>query len=140
MDLIVSIIIGAMISIMCMFNGTLSNAYGNYTASIMIHGVGLIIIVPILLIKKTKLRVRRDIPIYLYSAGAVGVFSVVFTNVSFLKLGASLTLAIGLLGQSLISIIIDHMGILGMKENKFNHKKWIGLSFIVIGIFVMIIV
>lgn len=139
MNYIISILIGAMVSLMCMFNGTLSNAYGNYTSSIIIHLVGLILLIVIILLKKTKISIKKDIPIYLYSAGAVGVFTVVFTNISFLKLGASLTIAIGLLGQSAISIIVDHLGILGAKVNKFNRKKLIGLSVIIIGILVMTI-
>lgn len=137
MNYIISILIGAMISLMCMFNGTLSDTYGNYTSSIMIHLVGLLLMIAILVIKKTKVNIKKDIPLYLYSAGAVGVFSVVLTNISFVNLGALSTMAIGLLGQSFISIIIDHFGILGMKENKFKCKKLIGLSIIIIGIFAM---
>lgn len=139
MNFIISILIGAMVSLMCMFNGTLSDAYGYYTSSIIIHVVGLILMIAIILINKTKISIKKGIPIYLYSAGAVGVFTVVFTNISFLKLGASLTIAIGLLGQSVISLIVDHLGLLGAKENKFNRKKLIGLSIIIIGIIVMTI-
>ncbi len=138
MNFIISILIGAMVSLMSMFNGTLSNTYGNYTSSIIIHVVGLLLVITIMLIKKAKVSIKKNIPIYLFSAGAVGVFTVVFTNISFVKLGALLTMAIGLLGQSLISIIVDHFGILGMKENKFKQKKLIGLSIIIMGIFVMI--
>jgi transporter family-2 protein len=139
MNFIISIIIGAMTSIMILFNGTLSNAFGNYISSIIIHIVGLLLLIPVLLISKTKIKLSKEIPVYLYCAGAVGVFTVLFTNISYLKLGASLTIALGLLGQSLISIIIDHMGLLGMKAIKFNKKKFVGLSLIVFGIFVMTI-
>ncbi|WP_202906312.1 DMT family transporter, partial [Clostridium botulinum] len=58
-------------------------------------------------------------------------------NLSFSKLGVSLTLALGLLGQSLSSIFIDHFGLLGMKVIKFEKKKCIGLLFIILGIFIM---
>lgn len=137
MNCIISIVIGAMISIMLLFNGTLSYSFGNYTSSTIIHIVGLLVLIPVLLISRTKIKLSKRIPIYLYGAGAVGVFTVLFTNISYLELGASLTIALGLLGQSLISILIDHMGLLGMKVNKFNKKKLVGLSLIVFGIFVM---
>jgi len=135
----ISIIIGAIISVMILYNGTLSNALGNFNSSIIIHIVGLISIILVLIISKSKLKIQRGIPFYLYSAGAIGVFTVVFTNLSFTKLGVSLTLALGLLGQSIFSIFIDHFGLLGMNIVKFKRKKYIGLLFISFGIFVMAI-
>ncbi len=80
-------------------------------------------IIFVLLISRSKIKIQKEIPIYLYSAGAIGVFSVVFSNLSFSKLGVSLTLALGLLGQSLSSIFIDHFGLLGMKVIKFEKRS-----------------
>ncbi|MPM71963.1 hypothetical protein SDC9_118935 [bioreactor metagenome] len=92
-----------------------------------------------MLINKSKVKIQKDIPIYLYSAGAIGVLTVLFSNLSFLKLGASLTIALGLLGQSLSSIVIDNFGLLEMQIFKFEKKKLIGLIFIILGIFIMTI-
>ncbi|MHB8132049.1 MAG: DMT family transporter [Mobilitalea sp.] len=139
MNLLISIIIGAMISVMILFNGTISNTLGTFSSSIIVHFVGLFSIILVLLISKTKIRIHRGIPFYFYIAGAIGVFTVVFTNITFAKLGVSLTLALGLLGQSIFSIIIDHFGLLGMKIIKFNNKKYIGLFIIAFGIFIMTI-
>lgn len=139
MNNLISTFTGALIAVMIMFNGTLSNAFGNYTSSIIIHTVGLISIIPVLLISNSKFKLHKKIPFYLYSAGAIGVFIVVFNNLCFPTLGVSLTLALGLLGQSLTSIIIDHFGLLGMKVVKFRKKKYIGLLFIIIGILIMTI-
>ncbi|EPY2276133.1 DMT family transporter [Clostridium sporogenes] len=134
---LISAFIGALIAIMTLFNGTLSNTFGNYTSSIIIHVIGLFSITFVLLITRSRFKIQKGIPVYLYSAGAIGVFSVVFSNLSFSKLGVSLTLALGLLGQSLSSIFIDHFGLLGMKVIKFEKKKCIGLLFIILGIFIM---
>lgn len=139
MNTSISAIIGALISVMIMFNGTLSAASGNYTSSVIIHIVGLFFIILVMLINKSKIRLEKDIPIYLYSAGAIGVFTVLFNNLSFSKLGASLTIALGLLGQSLSSIVIDHFGLLEMQIYKFEKRKLIGLLFIILGIFIMTI-
>jgi len=137
MNLLISIFIGAIVSVMILFNGTLLNISGNFASSIIIHTVGLFSIVLLILLKKSKFKLQRKIPLYLYSAGAVGVFTVVFTNISFTELGVSITLAVGMLGQSIISILIDHFGWLGMKVIKFNRKKIIGLLIISLGIFIM---
>ena len=136
---LLSIIIGAFIAIMIPLNGILSEMTGNYTSSVMIHSVGLVAIVIVLLVSKSKLHMQKGIPLYLYSAGAIGVFTVLFSNISFTALGVSITIALSLLGQSVSSIIIDHFGLLGMKVVKFEKKKMFGLLLISSGIVVMTI-
>jgi transporter family-2 protein len=111
-----------------MFNGTLAGSFGNYASSVIIHIVGLFTIILVLIISKSKFRFGKGIPLYLYSAGAIGIFTVLFNNISFSSLGVSITLALGLLGQSLSSIIIDHFGLLGMKVVRFEKRKLIGFT------------
>lgn len=153
MNFLVSLFIGSITSIMILLNGTLSNALWNFTASILIHVVGLCTIILVLFIRKqqitrstitpcyneSNISLFKGIPWYLYSAGAIGVFTVLFNNLSFDQLGVSLTLALGLLGQTIISILIDHFGLFGLKKIKFNHKKYIGLFLISVGILIMTI-
>lgn len=122
---------------MIMLNGTLSKSLGNYTSSVIIHIIGLFSMIIVLLISKSKIKFQKNIPLYLYSAGAIGVFTVLFNNISFSAVGASVTIALGLLGQSLASILIDHFGLLGMTCVKFRKKKIIGLVFITLGIYIM---
>ena len=136
---LISTLIGALIAIMIMLNGSLSNILGKYTASTIVHGVGTISILIIILLKKSKLKFKNGIPLYLYLGGAIGVFTVVCNSVSFVKIGASLTLSFGLLGQSITSILIDNFGLLGSKTQKFRGKKFIGLATIVTGIIIMTI-
>jgi len=139
MNNLISAFIGAIISIMIMFNGVLTKTTGNYISIVVIHTVGLFSIILILLIRRSKFKLKGNIPLYWYSAGAIGVITVLFTNLSFLELGVSVTIALGLLGQSISSIIIDNFGLLGMEVVKFEKKKFIGLIFIAIGIFIMTI-
>lgn len=139
MNNLISTFIGVLIAIMVMINGTLSNKTNNYTSIVIIHIVGLISIILVLIFTKTKFKLKKGIPLYLYSAGAIGVFTVLFNNISFSTLGVSLSLSLGLLGQSITSIAIDHFGLMGMKINRFEKKKIIGLVFITIGIVVMAI-
>jgi len=137
MNNLLSAFIGALIAIMIMINGTLSNAFGNYTSTVVIHIIGLLSVIFVLLISKSKFKIVKGTPVYLYSAGAIGVFTVLFNNLSFSQLGVSITLALGLLGQSVSSIIIDNFGLMGMKVIKFEKRKFIGLIFIILGILIM---
>ncbi|NLK43666.1 MAG: EamA-like transporter family protein, partial [Tissierellia bacterium] len=58
-------------------------------------------------------------------------------NICFSNLGASLTLSLGVFGQLLLSSVIDHFGLMGMDVYKFQPKKLIGFSIILIGIVIM---
>lgn len=134
---LLSALIGAFIALMIPLNGTLAEVIGNYNASVLIHLIGLIAVIIVLLIGKLKIKFSKEISLYLYSGGAIGVFTVLFSNISFSALGVSLTIALGLLGQSITSIIIDHFGLLGMKVSRFEKKKIVGLLLIGVGIVVM---
>ena len=134
---LISMLIGAITSIMILLNGTLSDAYGNFASSIIIHGSGLIAVLLVLFISRTKFRLNGHIPLYLYTAGFIGVGTVLLTNLSFENLGVSLTQALGLLGQTVLSLILDHFGLMGVKKTRFRPEKLIGLFFIPGGILVM---
>ena len=134
-----SMIAGALIAIMTSFNDILSTYTGNYTSSVLIHFVGLIGIILVLIINKSKLIYDKNISIFLYSAGVIGVFTVLFSNFTFVPLGASLTMALGLLGQTVSAIIIDHFGLFGVNVIKFNKKKLVGLAIICLGLVIMTI-
>lgn len=134
---IMSIIIGMLITLMITLNGSLSNVTGNYTSSVIIHLVGLIGIILVLMITQSKLVIKKDLPFYLYSAGLIGVVTVLFNNISIASIGVSLTVSLGLLGQTIFSLVSDHYGLFGTKKAVFNQRKVIGLVIIIIGIFSM---
>ncbi|OPJ62618.1 DMT family transporter [Clostridium chromiireducens] len=132
-----SFFIGVLIAIMIAFNGTLSDNLGNYYSLIIIHITGFIVMIGILFYKKLKISFKNNIPLYLYSAGAISVFTVMINNLSYTALGVSLPVALGLLGQLLTSLAFDSYGFLGMPKVIFNKKKFIGLLIITIGIYIM---
>lgn len=130
---------GVLITVMISFNGILSTNVGSYTSILIIHIVGFILLNILILTKKIKIRFTRKIPLVLYSAGFIGIFTVLFNNISFSTLGASLTIALGLLGQTVASLIIDSLGLMKMKKIKFEKRKMIGVGLITLGIVVMTI-
>lgn len=139
MNKLSSAFVGGLIAVMILFNGTLSNAVGNYQSSVIVHLVGLIGLIVILVVRKAKIKIHKSVPLYAYSAGIIGVLPIIFSNISFTVLGVSITLALGLLGQSVTSIVVDHYGLFDMTVVKFNKKKLVGLTIITIGIGIMTI-
>jgi len=134
-----AVFIGVLIAIMVTFNGVLSKYTDQYVSILIIHGVGLIAVIAILIYKKKKLRISKNIPLYLFSAGLIGVFMVFLNNLCFNLLGASLTLSLGIFGQLVLACFIDHFGLFGLNIYKFKKKKIIGFFIILSGLIIMIV-
>jgi len=132
-----SLLMGVLISVMIAVNGGLTERYGLFTATVIIHIVGLLFIIAVVLIKREKL-FPKLFPWYLYLGGAIGVLTTVSNNFSFGRISVSAILALGLLGQSVSGIAIDHNGLLGMKKYPFTKEKLIGLVLIIAGIASMV--
>ncbi|WP_291632828.1 DMT family transporter [Clostridium sp.] len=133
-----AVFIGILIAIMVTFNGVLSNYTDQYVSILIIHIVGLIALIIILLLKKEKLRQIQNIPIYLFSAGLIGVLMVFLNNLCFNYLGASLTLSLGIFGQLVLACFIDHYGLFSLNIYRFKKKKIIGFFIILSGLVIMI--
>lgn len=134
---ILSSLVGAMLAVMIYLNGELASHIGNYAASIFIHLTGLVLVVLILLLTRSETPFQKGVSPILLSGGALGFLTVVFANVGFINLGVSLTLALGLLGQTVSALVIDHFGWFGASVVRFNRGKIGGLALITAGIAVM---
>lgn len=134
-----SIFIGGITAIMLNFNSILAQNTGTYISTVIIHMAGLSTLLIIMIIKKHKIDFKKGLPILLYSGGIIGIITVVCNTLSIAAIGATLTISIGLLGQVISSIIIDHYGLLAVTKVRFNKKKFFGLSLMILGIIIMTI-
>ncbi len=137
MNYFISIFTGAILAIMISLNGGVSTVSGNYASSVIIHFVGLIGIIAVLLVTKSKFKNLKGIPFYMFTGGLIGILTVLFTNASFSTLGVSLTVSLSLLGQLITSLLVDHFGYFNLPINKFDKKKILGFIIIIIGIYIM---
>ncbi len=132
-----AVVIGMLIAIMVLFNGTLNMHLDSFTSGFVIHMVGITAVLLILIGRREKWRITRNIPKYLFVGGLFGVLLVTFNSYCFVKIGATLTLTLGLFGQMLFSAIVDHYGLFGMTRVPMNPKKMIGFTIVSVGVVVM---
>lgn len=132
-----SLLIGSLIAVMAAFNGILSSKAGSYSSLLIIHLTGYIFILIIMLLKRERIPFKMKHSVYLYSAGAISVATVLINNITFANIGISLPVALSLLGQMAASIFFDYFGFLDMPKIPFNKKKTIGFVIITAGICIM---
>ena len=132
-----TLLIGSLITFMVMFNSVLAEEAGQMLSLLVFHVVGLSTACLLGFFIKEKSD-SQHIPFYLYSAGIFGVIVVFINNFCFAALGASVTMAIVIMGQSIGSVLTDTMGLLGRPKHPFDIHKMFGFIVILTGIITMV--
>lgn len=130
-------VIGALAAVMILLNGALASRIGNAASNAVVHLTGLILIILTLLATRSKSPFQSAVPPALLSGGALGFLTVLCANAGFIRLGVSLTLALGLLGQAIAALAIDQYGWLGAPAVAFDWRKLGCLALVAAGIGVM---
>lgn len=134
-----ALINGSLVAVMILSNGILVEAIGNSHSIIVIHLLGLSIALLLFIFSKGHWHKIKGIPIFYLLAGVTGLFTVAFSNIAFLSLGATVTLMLSMFGRILTSSVIDHFGLMGMKQYPFEAKKFFGLGLMLIGVICILI-
>ncbi|MGE5494999.1 MAG: DMT family transporter [Burkholderiales bacterium] len=135
---VLSVLAGIIVAVMVAVNGKLSSYSGVYSSTVVIHIVGLLTVLLLLAIRRERVFSVKRQPLYMYLGGAIGVASVVFSNIAFGSISVSAIIALSLLGQSLTSLVYDRWGLCGMPKREFHKMKLIGIAFVVLGIAAML--
>lgn len=134
---LLAILTGVIISVMVLLNGGLTQSYGTYLAAVIIHIVGVIFAITLCIIKKQKFNRKSQAPLWAYLGGAIGVLTTLFSNYAFGRITMTSIIALGLLGQSLTSVLLDAFGLLGSQKRPLNKFSIIGFLPAIAGVYLM---
>lgn len=129
-------LVGALVTIMSGINSRFSELVAPVVAVFVIHAVGLAAISTVSLVRRDT-AIPGKVPAWLYLGGLIGVFTVFSSNYAFSALGASMTVAIALLGQTLFSIAADATGFLGRDKYPLAARRIPGIAIALAGVVVM---
>lgn len=129
-------LVGALVTIMSGINSRLSELVEPVVAVLVVHCTGLLAITLLSLSKRDKALPGR-VPVWQYLGGLVGVATVFSSNYAFSALGASLTMAVALLGQTMFSVATDATGMLGRTRYPLSVRRLPGIALALIGVVVM---
>jgi bacterial/archaeal transporter family-2 protein len=129
-------LVGAVITLMNGINSRFAGFVGYIVASLVIHIVGLVLVSVILLARREIPKPGR-LPFYYYLGGFVGVGTVFASNCAFTALGASLAVALALLGQTLFSLTADATGLLGRRKYPLSARRLPGIALALAGVAIM---
>ena len=139
-DFLLAIAIGGTISFMVVLNTKLGEVATMPVSFLMNHFIGIIvitIILSVLRVKRGHPAVRQKAPWYLWGGGIFGFFILNANFITIIHIGASLSMATAVFGQSLGSLVFDLTGWMGRKRYPVSRRKAMTLSVSFIGIIVM---
>ena len=129
---------GIFLGLMASMNGQLTAYLSIFEISLIVHIIGAIILLGyIKLIKKEKMQLKGA-PAYVYFVGFLGVALVASSSVCAGNIGATLTMAVSVTGQLVVSALIDHFGMFHVPVIKFHWKRIPAYGIIIAGLLIMI--
>ena len=90
-----------------------------------------------MLAKRASFVRSEAVPAYLFLSGALGVLLVFLNNTTVAAIGLTQTIALGVIGQLVVSSLVDHYGLFGLEKRAWNPRKIAGLTLILSGVAVM---
>lgn len=134
-----SLLAGVIISFMLAVNGSLTAQYGIFGAAVIIHIVGVLFALFLLKLLHTPSRkTAGKISWWLYTGGMIGVLTTAFSNFAYGKISITGIIALGLLGQTIASLVIDWLGLFGMTAYPPKKHTLAGVMVAFLGIAVML--
>lgn len=130
---------GMIISVMIFVNGSLSGVCGVYTAAVIIHIVGVLFSLLVCIRQKKLCRLPAAAPLWSYTGGLIGVICTIFNTMAYGRISMTSIMALGLLGQTAASVLIDSFGLLGMQKHPVRRSSLIGIVLSFAGMLVMLL-
>ncbi|MEM8510192.1 MAG: DMT family transporter [Bacteroidota bacterium] len=103
-------------------------------ASFLIGTIGLLIYLLVLKFDFTTITQTKSVSPVVWLAGILGAFYVAVVIILAPRLGVALTFVLVVAGQMVVSLILDHYGLLGLPIKHINWQRLIGVLFLVAGV------
>ena len=136
---IFALLTGVLNAVTVLQNGQMAAFYGDYSASVLIHLVGLITVVCAYALMRSAKQPKERAKPWMYMGGVVGVGTVVFISLAYSGVSVTAITGLGLLGQTIASLVVDRFGLLGSQKVPFRREKLFGTAAVMAGALTMVL-
>ncbi|MBA2876072.1 DMT family transporter [Thermaerobacillus caldiproteolyticus] len=127
---------GMMAGIQAPINGSLGKRIGSVEGAFTSFFVGtLFLTLLVLFFGKGQITHLFQVPKWNLLGGLLGALFVTFVVISVPNVGVALTIFAAIIGQIVISIIIDHFGLFGVQKIPMNANRLLGLALMLAALF-----
>jgi len=135
--IIMAILAGMALPLQGAINSKLSSFLHNpFLSALISFAIGTIALLAYILVSRIPLNQLsgvRDASLITLIGGLLGAFFITATLVAVPKLGIALTFSLVILGQMLVTLPMDHFGVLGAVVKEINLSRIIGILMVIGG-------
>ena len=112
---------------------------GIFESVFIVHvGGAVVALVPILVYGGGKLSAWRSVPWYVLGAGIFGLVVIGAISYTIPRVGAAAAIMTIVAGQLLISVVLDHFGLLGAAARTLDVSRLVGLVVVLVGVWLTV--
>lgn len=138
----IAVIIGALMPIQASINGELARfSQNSYLAALISFATGTLVLLIILLVRGFPVEEFKRLPTaspHIFLGGALGALFVVSTVFFVPRIGATMMIASFVTGQLVMSVALDHYGMLGLPIQPFSLQRLMGIILLFGGLILVI--
>ena len=112
---------------------TLGHPFWATVISLLVSSVAIALVMLIVKVPRPNLGALLSGPWWIWLGGLAGVFYITVALISIPRLGALNFIMAVVLGQLIISLVIDYFGLLGLPKNTPGLQKILGVSVVLAG-------
>ncbi|WP_397454696.1 DMT family transporter [Pseudomonas versuta] len=112
---------------------TLGHPFWATVISLLVSSVAIALVMLIVKVPRPNLGALLSAPWWIWLGGLAGVFYITVALISVPRLGALNFIMAVVLGQLIISLVIDYFGLLGLPKNTPGLQKILGVSVVLAG-------
>lgn len=142
--IVVGLFVGIFPPLQAAFNGQLRLAtHSILTATFLSFFIGAIMLAILVFIVEKRIKIPlhdaqgNKIPLWIYTGGVFGIIIVGGTIVVIHQLGAVLTSIVFILGQLLMAVFIDQLGLFGLAKRTITYQKTIALLLMFVALIIV---
>lgn len=135
---LLTLLAGVLISLIAVLNGTLTAKVGLYLTTVIIHVVAISFALLLLGLRRQSFMPKRKLPLWMYCGGFISVLCTLCSNFAFGKISLVAITALGLLAQTITSLLVDNFGLFGAEKKPIRPVTWVCIAFSFCGIIYML--
>ena len=142
--IVLAVLAGGMLPVQGVVNGQLWRVLDNVVlATLISFVVGSLTLLLVFLVRNSwvdasGLQRLPQVPPVLYVGGVLGAFYVTLVALLIPKIGVANTMIAIILGQVLLSLLLDHFGFLGIEVREVNWHRILGASLVLSGLVLVV--
>lgn len=136
--MLLAVVVGGLISMQGAANAHLAKSIGHpMWATLLSLSISTILMIPLLWwfkVSEPSFQTAFHAPWWSWLGGFLGAIGLTLTAMLVPKLGAAMYMVLVIVGQIVVSMLLDHFGLFGLEPKAVNVYKWAGIILLLLGV------